>query len=53
MSDSVLWSQIFNSDHARDVVGYGGETPTRDHCWPNRARIALQFVVNYEEVSCM
>jgi len=24
--------------------GYAGNTPTRATCWPNEARIALQFV---------
>ena len=33
----------------RDFVGYGGEVPKVD--WPGGARIALQFVVNYEEGS--
>lgn len=31
----------------RNIVGYG-ETPP-DPCWPNAARIAVQFVINYEE----
>lgn len=33
--------------YPRDMVGYGRTTP--DPKWPNRARIALQFVINYEE----
>ena len=33
--------------YPRDMVGYGAE-PTRIQ-WPNKARIALQFVLNYEE----
>ena len=33
----------------RDFVGYGREVPKVD--WPGGARIALQFVVNYEEGS--
>ncbi|SDD56269.1 putative urate catabolism protein [Sphingomonas sp. YR710] len=32
---------------ARDLVGYGATPP--DACWPNDARIAVQFVINYEE----
>lgn len=32
---------------ARDMVGYG-ERPPHPH-WPNDARIAVQFVINYEE----
>ncbi|KAI5479961.1 hypothetical protein MNV49_002251 [Pseudohyphozyma bogoriensis] len=31
----------------RDFVGYGGETPK--DCWPNGAKIAVSFVLNYEE----
>jgi len=33
--------------HARDLVGYGAAPP--DPRWPGGARIAVQFVVNYEE----
>jgi allantoinase len=32
---------------ARDFVGYGRQTP--DPQWPGSARIAVQFVLNYEE----
>ena len=35
------------SDYPRDLVGYGRTPP--DPRWPGRARIAVQFVVNYEE----
>jgi putative urate catabolism protein len=35
------------STYPRDLRGYG-ETPP-DAAWPNGARIALQFVINYEE----
>ena len=31
----------------RDMVGYGGRTP--DPKWPGGARLALSFVMNYEE----
>jgi len=31
----------------RDLVGYGSKPPHAN--WPNGARLALQFVVNYEE----
>jgi allantoinase len=31
----------------RDLIGYGATPP--DPRWPGRARIAVQFVVNYEE----
>jgi len=31
----------------RDFIGYGAEPPKVE--WPNKARIAVQFVINYEE----
>ena len=34
-------------DYPRDLIGYGRHTP--DPAWPDGARIALQFVINYEE----
>jgi putative urate catabolism protein len=33
--------------YPRDLVGYGRNPP--DPRWPDRARIAVQFVINYEE----
>ncbi len=33
--------------YPRDMIGYG-RTPPHPH-WPNEARIAVQFVINYEE----
>lgn len=33
--------------YPRDLVGYGANPP--DANWPGRARIAVQFVLNYEE----
>ncbi|MCC2097332.1 MAG: polysaccharide deacetylase, partial [Hyphomicrobiales bacterium] len=33
--------------YERDMRGYG-PNPTKD-VWPNGARIAVQFVINYEE----
>ncbi|WP_068270731.1 allantoinase PuuE [Aldersonia kunmingensis] len=35
------------SDYPRDMVGYGPNPP--DPQWPGDARIAVQFVLNYEE----
>ena len=35
------------SDYPRDLVGYGAHPP--DPAWPERARIAVQIVLNYEE----
>ena len=34
-------------DYPRDLIGYGAQPPHPQ--WPNEARIAVQFVVNYEE----
>jgi len=33
--------------NTRDFIGYGANPP--DPKWPNEARIAVQFVINYEE----
>ncbi|MBL4740517.1 MAG: allantoinase PuuE [Sneathiella sp.] len=33
--------------YPRDMIGYGANTP--DPKWPNGAKIAVQFVLNYEE----
>jgi len=33
--------------HVRNLVGYG-ERPPKPH-WPGNARLALNFVLNYEE----
>ena len=35
------------NDYPRDMLGYGANPP--DPAWPNNARIAVQFVINYEE----
>lgn len=37
------------SNYPRDLIGYG-QNPPHPH-WPNDARLALQFVINYEEGS--
>ena len=34
-------------DYPRDLIGYGQNPPKAN--WPGKARIALQFVLNYEE----
>ena len=38
-----------NNSHTypRDLIGYGADVPKAN--WPNGAKIALQFVLNYEE----
>ena len=35
------------SDYPRDLIGYGRNPPHAQ--WPGKARIAVQFVLNYEE----
>ena len=35
------------TDYPRDMIGYGNQPPHAD--WPGNARIAVQFVLNYEE----
>jgi len=39
--------QAMGGDYPRDLIGYGGESPRAN--WPNDARVAVQFVINYEE----
>lgn len=34
-------------NYPRDLIGYGNNVPHAN--WPNKARIAVQFVLNYEE----
>jgi len=36
-----------NADYPRDMVGYGRISP--DPKWPGKAKLAVQFVINYEE----
>ena len=36
-------------DYPRDMIGYGRTPP--DPRWPQGGRIAVQFVINYEEGS--
>lgn len=38
---------LAESEHPRDLIGYGNHPPNAQ--WPNKARIAVQFVINYEE----
>ena len=35
------------ASYPRDLKGYGRDVPHAQ--WPNKARIAVQFVLNYEE----
>ena len=36
-------------NYPRNMIGYGSKTPIIK--WPNRAKLALQIVLNYEEGS--
>lgn len=36
-----------SNDYPRDLIGYG-QNPPHAH-WPNQARVAISFVLNYEE----
>ena len=42
-----LIDAIQNAPYSRDLVGYHGQPPHPQ--WPKQARIAVQFVLNYEE----
>lgn len=41
-------------EEERDLIGYGRYPPKAN--WPNNSKVALQFVINYEEgfliISC-
>lgn len=40
-------SEPIDKDYPRDMRGYGAAPPQAN--WPNQARLAVQFVLNYEE----
>lgn len=40
-------SHIRKTEYPRDLIGYGAHPPHA--AWPGQARIAVQFVLNYEE----
>lgn len=42
-----LIDQINNAPYSRNLLGYHGQPPKVE--WPNHARVAVQFVLNYEE----
>ena len=50
MTDSQNPTYQWHSHHdfPRDLLGYG-PTPPQHSIWPNNARLALSFVINYEE----
>jgi allantoinase len=39
--------RMTSADYPRDLIGYGAHPPHAR--WPNGARVAVQFVLNYEE----
>lgn len=43
----ALIDDICSTSYSRDLIGYHGEPPQVE--WPNQAKIAVQFVLNYEE----
>lgn len=40
-------TQVSPLHQPRDLIGYGANPPNA--AWPNKARVAVQFVINYEE----
>ena len=49
--DSVAdWEWSDKYDFPRDLVGYGEKS--HNPKWPKGAKIAVSFVINYEEVFC-
>nr|WP_253202334.1 allantoinase PuuE [Acinetobacter soli] len=44
-----LIEQLNTTPYSRDLIGYHGQPPHAN--WPNQAKIAVQFVLNYEEGS--
>jgi len=42
-----IYPPMTDGDYPRNLQGYGTELP--DAAWPGGARIAVQFVINYEE----
>jgi len=40
-------NKIDSNHYPRDMLGYGQNTPKVT--WPNKAKVAVQFVINYEE----
>jgi allantoinase len=44
---SILIQMSTKSNYPRDLIGYGANPPHPR--WPGNARIAVQFVLNYEE----
>ena len=47
MSQSSKSQSSKSQSYPRDLIGYGSRPPHAD--WPGGARVAVQFVINYEE----
>jgi hypothetical protein len=47
LSPRIRRKTAVSADYPRDLIGYGSNPP-HPH-WPGNARIALSFVLNYEE----
>ena len=47
LSGAELIEQIQKSPYSRNLIGYHGQPP--EVKWPNNAKVAVQFVLNYEE----
>src|SRR5258708_645449 len=45
--DGMISTNTFDPGYPRDLIGYGRNPPHAR--WPGGARVALQFVLNYEE----
>lgn len=46
-SSSTTSTTTMNSGPSRDLIGYGEDPPQVQ--WPHDAKVAVQFVINYEE----
>lgn len=44
---AIMVRMAFSQNYPRDMVGYGRQVPHAR--WPGQARVAVQFVLNYEE----
>jgi len=47
MKGDEIIENLLTQDYSRDLIGYAGKPPNVQ--WPNGARVAVQFVLNYEE----
>src|SRR5690606_34050461 len=47
MINARVEASMSNPSYPRDLIGYGASPPNPR--WPGEARVAVQFVLNYEE----